>query len=320
MECDKARVFISRDLDGELPDEARARLEEHVAQCADCASYGRQCRSLQRLIDRSALPSQVPDVRRGARPEEVPPARRQALGAGAALYRLAALVLAVASVAFLWLWVGERSAATGLRTELARHAAGQAAGAADAWEGDAVPASPGLDAAPPTEYVRAVRALGDYFRGELKWVALDGPQMELGVSGYAGAVRAAAARQPAAVLSVRVVAVGPGKETRLVSSPTVLLRPGAEANFRLAETQGAPNKGLAYRCAYDATDGPGGLVSVGLTIQGGPAGRPVHLWGAVRPDDDGATPAAYARVGSVRYVLFLSARPLPERDAPNGQA
>ena len=303
MDCSEARVLISRAMDGELADAPRLHMQEHVKECPDCAAYVRQCRSLQDLIGKCG-------------PVRTPVGRRLSVGRGSLLHGLAALVLAAAGVAMLCLWLAERSVAGRLRTALARQAAGQAAARGRLPMGPEF-ASVGLDAAPPTEYVRAFEALGDYFQGDMQWVALDGPQMELGVAGYPGAGQAAERRE-AAVLCVRVVVAEPGAEPRVVSSPTVLLRPGAQAEFRFAETEGVPARQLAYRCAYEG--GPDGVVSVGLTLQDAHAGRAVYLWGAVRTDGDGRTPAAFARVGSAQYTLFLAASPLLERDVPDEQA
>jgi len=303
MDCREARLLISRGIDGELADAPRPGLDEHVKECPDCAAYMRQCHALQGLIGRCG-------------PVRTPVGRPLSVGRGSPFCRLAALVLATASVAVLCLWLAERSTSGRLRTALARQAAGQAAAGGQLPMGPVL-ASVGLDTAPPTEYVRAFQALGDYFQGDMQWVALDGPQMELGVAGYPGAGQAAERRE-AAVLCVRVVVAEPGAEPRVVSSPTVLLRPGAQAEFRFAEAEGVPAGHLAYRCAYEGE--PDGVVSVGLTLQDAHAGRPVYLWGAVRTDGDGRTPAAFARVGSAQYMLFLAASPLLERDVPDEQA
>ena len=213
----------------------------------------------------------------------------------------------------LHLWLGERAGASRLRAELARRHADRPPVSVQ----PTLAASTGELGVVPTEYVGAFLALGDYFQNDMRWAAMDGAQMELGVASHPGPTPVAD-QGDAVVVSVRVLVAGEGEAAQIASSPTVLFRPGAQAEFRFAGVEAGQGSELAYRCAYPG--GPDGLATVGVTIQGGPAGRPVHLWGAVRMDDDGSAPAAYARAGETRYMLFLAARPLNERRERDRQA
>lgn len=51
MRCRKCREYISRDLDGELSDKDRGRLERHLSGCADCRSLSQD---LRRIVDGAA--------------------------------------------------------------------------------------------------------------------------------------------------------------------------------------------------------------------------------------------------------------------------
>jgi hypothetical protein len=51
MRCRKCREYISRDIDGELSERDRARLERHLSGCEDCRALSRD---LRRIVDGAA--------------------------------------------------------------------------------------------------------------------------------------------------------------------------------------------------------------------------------------------------------------------------
>ena len=56
MECKEAQVCISRDIDGELAEQERLVLAEHLSRCAQCSRFAERCRRLQGLMARASVP------------------------------------------------------------------------------------------------------------------------------------------------------------------------------------------------------------------------------------------------------------------------
>ncbi len=299
MKCDEARTLVSRQMDGELPAEEAPALEAHLAQCPDCRQYARRCRALQEAIEGVAAPAapapRLPALvsRAGGRAARRLAFYRAATGALAAACVVLAVLLHVRGRGVEMPAGGEGTAGIEIP---APSAAMLHAGGPEEWRSEPVP---------------AFLALDDYFAGGLEWLAQDGRQTEMGVRGYAGPTEAAAAG-PTVLVDIRVAAVSEGGGVKPLSGPALMIKPGVEAHFRLAESGGGEARRLAYRCAYSASGA--GLVQVDLEIAPQGAGEvPVRLFGTVRVGDDGDAPAAYARIGTAGYVLFLSAARLEKR-------
>lgn len=62
MNCEQIRQLISALVDKELTEGERGSLDEHLAQCSECAQYSEQIRELERLTsewEASQMPSDV---------------------------------------------------------------------------------------------------------------------------------------------------------------------------------------------------------------------------------------------------------------------
>jgi len=62
MKCEHCRQLISAAVDKELNEGEQVVLDEHLAQCSECAQYAEQIRELERLTsewESSAMPSDV---------------------------------------------------------------------------------------------------------------------------------------------------------------------------------------------------------------------------------------------------------------------
>ena len=65
MNCEHCRQLISALVDKELTEGERGSLDEHLAQCSECAQYPEQIRELERLTsewESSAMPSEVEEA------------------------------------------------------------------------------------------------------------------------------------------------------------------------------------------------------------------------------------------------------------------
>ncbi|MFH0879666.1 MAG: zf-HC2 domain-containing protein [Lentisphaerota bacterium] len=63
MNCQKAELWISRSLDGELPESQRPGLEEHLSQCSNCRQLREQWLTCGQLMkDRKIVPGQTPEA------------------------------------------------------------------------------------------------------------------------------------------------------------------------------------------------------------------------------------------------------------------
>ena len=155
------------------------------------------------------------------------------------------------------------------------------------------------------EQARAFGLLAEYYGGGLRWVAQDGRQTELGLGGNGAEGVAAQPAEAPLVVEVFLARVEGERDGRLVSAPMVLMLPGEEANFRMADTAGSGPKRFYYRCV--AERGAGGEVAVSVEIGPGQAGAggQVRLRGALRSRGDGLTPVAYSREGEAAHVLLL---------------
>lgn len=62
MNCEHCRQLISALVDKELTEGERGSLDEHLAQCSECAQYSEQIRELERLTaewESSAMPREI---------------------------------------------------------------------------------------------------------------------------------------------------------------------------------------------------------------------------------------------------------------------
>jgi predicted anti-sigma-YlaC factor YlaD len=87
-ECERARSWVSLELDGELSEVERALLRAHIVRCAACAGFERDADALTREL--RAAPLERPSVASMARRRRSVAMRSLQVGAAAAAVALAA--------------------------------------------------------------------------------------------------------------------------------------------------------------------------------------------------------------------------------------
>jgi hypothetical protein len=296
-------VLISRKVDSELPPEEAAGLIDHLAKCRECACYVERCRALQRAIAAAVVEEPAPGRWEFLTARALDGLhRRQHLTRTRTRYRLAVVALAAACGVLLVVCLAGGQGTPG--------SAGPSAGGSEGPMAvlTSVPAG-AVRADLPLEQASAFAELADYFGGELRWMAVDGQHMELGVSRCEGAARAAA-HDGALGVRMWLLALREGASPRTVSSPMVMMLPGAKAAFRSVGSAGAPDRELQYGCEY-ATDGAGApMLRVSVQVEGRPGVAPVELSASLGVKSPEWVPAAYARAGEGAYALYVASRPV----------
>ncbi len=320
MRCRNARILISRGIDEELPIADNASVQRHLEKCPDCARYAERCRALQRLIGQSVAPAADSSywAELSARVAAAAAQDGTQTAPGLRLHRLISCLAAAACFVLFVMLLGARSRVAQLRRETARSALTSTTSETDPYGFDTSAVLISHAQQPgPTEQKAAFEALGDYYQGELSWMVQDGAQTALGVSVYPSAT-GVATKEEVLLVRIAVVIVTADRSPRLISAPTLMILPGAEANFRLAETGGMGPRRLRYQCAYEHGAATDGLVEVAVEIVPLPGGKAVKLSAAVAPGDRTSNPVAYNRVGDAHYALFVSTyergEPLPSGD------
>lgn len=65
MNCEQYRQLISALVDKELNERERGSLDEHLAECSECAQYSEQIRELERLTTEWETSQMPPDLEQG---------------------------------------------------------------------------------------------------------------------------------------------------------------------------------------------------------------------------------------------------------------
>jgi predicted anti-sigma-YlaC factor YlaD len=111
MNCDTAREVLSGELDNELADDERRRLEAHLASCAECRAVRRDLAAFGRVI-RVRRADEVPDLVEPIMAAVELPRPRAASRFDWARYALLAVALTQLVLAVPALVLGENSGAT----------------------------------------------------------------------------------------------------------------------------------------------------------------------------------------------------------------
>ncbi len=320
MQCDDIQLLISRELDGEITEQQRRNLGEHLAGCAECVAFQRRCRALQQAVH--ASPTPLPEGTDWDQPSlrwTAALARQERReGRRVRVLLVAACVAVAACVVVSAAHVRRSHRESELEARIAQlEAAARAAEKGAGWDLSlaALPARSPRDLREP---VAAFAALGDYFGPELRWMATDGAQTELGITTEASSV-AATHDDGVVAAEIRLERTVRDQEPQLISAPSLVIVPGSEANFRLAPTGTDGPKRLRYCCTLDVSDAGGGLLRVAVQVMPEGGDVPVLLSGMIDPDRPGAGPVAFTRQGDVGYVLYLSVRLTVPREPSGGQ-
>ena len=309
MQCDEAKQKISRRMDAELPVSESRALEEHVSACTGCARFAAQAGRLQKIAEGAA-----PDApgeghwdvlllrAAGAAVEQ-----SRKLSAHLLLYRAAVGAAAAAVVLLVCLLAFGRPWGPQARVP------GHGVAARPRSESYDLAALARLAHHSPDRALReqsaAFQVLSDYFRGGLKWLAQDGAQVEMGVSGAAGGAVSKQQLEPI-VLAMELLRVEGPNEARVVSAPSVLMQPGEEADFRMTPKDGKGARRFRYRCW--AVRASGGEVVAGVEVNVAAAsvaeGSGVKLSGVARLAGRERIPLSFSKVEEAGYLLVVSLR------------
>jgi len=265
MNCRAARRLLSRSLDGELEDPEVEELRRHLASCTNCAEYERRTLAVEDLLGSQPAPQPPEDYR-----DSLKESLRHALkNRGSApllkghryLFRIAASVAFVALTAVVvFLLLQIRS----LERTVSR-----------LQEGGGAASSPELGvaghAAPPAlpkngtvgEQLQVFRSVQEDLGGRLRWLAADGRQVEIGMSGSLDKPPGRPDSR-AFIFAFRFVRVEPNGTRRPISQPYVTVYPGAEARVRMKPTDGQGLSRFLYQVRAKGQDG--GRIAAELTF------------------------------------------------------
>jgi len=298
MKCDGARVYVSRELDGELPTDRWAVLRRHLDQCDQCDRFAQYCRGLQRLIETSPPPAPTPAMADGML-EEVRQAvswRRNVRGTGKVLRDR---IILAGSIIFalllglgagrLWVMRGRPSRSTGPKAllpydpaALGRLLVGPSADRlAECWQ--------------------SYRDEAQEHDARLRWVAWVNGRLEVGLAGQDQVP--ATAEEPVAV-QMWLFQTPPDSTPRLMSAPILIIRPGSTARFPAdgGDRRGPPYG--TYECSLSRrADGTLRLMTR-LEVTLPHEAQPVQVSGLLDLTPGGPQVAAYSRAGTVSYALL----------------
>lgn len=257
INCEEAGRLISRALDGEIGPGHEKELRDHLRQCPRCRKVEREQKQLARILASSA-PAPPKDY--GAALDErvrarvVRSAAKEPAAAGASdrvspafrIAALAALVLLSAGVLFLSRELMQaRVTIARLESEVAeRPRRGGKLSLDIALPGrSVVRVQKCID-----EQMQAFRNIQDYLGRNTRWMAVDGNQVEIGVSGspLLKSITGGDSKR-AIVLTFQYVKRRADGGTEIRSNPQFIMLPGEEANVRLRPSDLSGNRFFRYR-------------------------------------------------------------------------
>lgn len=298
--------LISRSLDGDLSADERAELDRHLAGCADCRRLAEELETLNRAT-RDALtwePSEAAweTTRRNVKERVSQPLRAGRLGRFHMMAIAAILLLSVLTGMLGRDLINERTRNESLERALADQRArlqrqdenlvGLVGRGGQSHNGLA-------------EQVQVFTNVQDYLGSQLRWIAIDGRQVEIGMSGTPG-MAAADGPDDARLLALKFQYVERTRDgrARIVSQPNVLMMPGEEAVVRLHETGKRSGDVLVYRLRADRDEDGRALVSLVFEHE---------LRSEARSEDIRATISATVRVEEDAPVLLGASGDLKRR-------
>lgn len=311
MRCEEARELISRDVDGELPGDRRAELEQHVKSCGDCARFAEDCRKLQSAMRASPVP--MPDERYwNALPARAAQSAAAQSKRGEGRVRLLRMSWYVAAAAGLLLVIGvvtQQSQINDLRAQVAQLRIAEAKPQPNVFDPQTVTCPvPHVPVTALREQEAVFNDLAPYFQGGLKWMVEDGSQADVGVSEDVP-LRGATHTAKPMIAQLQLVRLGSDGTTQVISSPTVAILPGAEARFNLEASNGNGSVRLPYRCVLSKSNGGPATLTVSLDLNPPLEGHSAKLSGVAQLHPGNCVPVAYTRAGGVGYALFAALLP-----------
>ncbi len=249
MNCETSSQLISRLLDHDLSDAEQAALREHLAQCPACGKLEREQRRLHAAAGALPAPELPADYSRRLR-EQVwrkvkAPERRPVSLAFRIVAIAAVLLLSTAVMVLAWRLRGRQAEVRqpGVANETAPRGKGSFMPLPAIRLPKTAPAENGS-----AEQVQAFASVQDYLGGAMRWMAIDGNQVEVGMSGSAtGTVSEKSAAHEVVVVTLQYVERLGDNKLRTLSNPQFVLLPGEEASVHLTGRDGDSSDLFRYR-------------------------------------------------------------------------
>jgi hypothetical protein len=236
MDCKTSSELIGRLLDNNLSDAEQAALREHLVQCPVCEKLEREHRHLHAALRSQPAPDLPPDYSRRLREEvwrKVKMTERRSVSLSFRIMAIAAIVMLSMAVMLLAWRLHDRQKELrqpGVASETARR------GGSSSMPLPAIRLP--KNALPENwsaEQVQAFVSVQDYLGGAMRWMAIDGNQVEVGMSGSGtSTVGEKNAAREVVVVTLQYVERQSDNRTTILSNPQFVLLPGEEASVRLS--------------------------------------------------------------------------------------
>ena len=236
MNCERSSQLISRSLDNELMAAEQAALREHLAQCPACEKLEREQRSLCAAAGSLPAPDLPPDYSRRLREEVWRKVRMPERRPVSLSFRIAAIaaILMLSTAVMLLAWRLHDRQAQLQRLGTAHETARRGASGFMPLPAIRLPKN-GVVENGSAEQVQAFVSVQDYLGGAMRWMAVDGNQVEVGLSGSGtGAVSETKPAREVVVVTLQYVERQSDNTSRTLSNPQFVLLPGEEASVRLS--------------------------------------------------------------------------------------
>jgi hypothetical protein len=236
MNCETSSQLISRLLDNELSETEQTALREHLAQCPACEKLEWEQRRLHTAVRSVPAPALPPDYSRRLREEvwrEVQALERRPVFLSFRILAIAAIVVLSTAVMLLAWRLNDRRTEV-LRLRAALETARRGSSSFMPLPAIGLPKN-GLAENASAEQVQAFVSVQDYLGGAMRWMAIDGNQVEVGMSG--SATNTASQKSPSGqvvVVTLQYIERQSDNTTRTLSNPQFVLLPGEEASVHLS--------------------------------------------------------------------------------------
>jgi hypothetical protein len=236
MNCETSSQLISRLLDNDLSDAEQAALHEHLAQCPACEKQEWEQRRLHTAVRSVSAPDLPPDYSRRLREEiwrKVKMTERRPVSLSFRIMAIAAiLILSTAVMLLAWrLHVRQKEAR---QPGVAIETAPRGGSSFMPLPAGRLPKNALIENG-SAEQVQAFVSVQDYLGGAMRWMAIDGNQVEVGMSGSGtSTVGEKNAAREVVVVTLQYVERQSDNRTTILSNPQFVLLPGEEASVRLS--------------------------------------------------------------------------------------
>jgi hypothetical protein len=249
MNCETSSQLISRSLDNDLSNAEQSALREHLAQCTACQKLEREQRNLHAAVCSLPAPDLPPDYSRRLREEvwrKVKMPERRSVSVSFRIVAIAAILLLSMALMLLAWRLNDRQKDVqrlGAALDAARRGSSSFMPLPAVLLPKNVVAENGS-----AEQVQAFVSVQDYLGGAMRWMAVDGNQVEVGMSG--SATNTISQKNPSGqvvVVTLQYVERQSDNTTRILSNPQFVLLPGEEASVHLSGRDGDSSDLFRYR-------------------------------------------------------------------------